>query len=947
MSKKSGASDKIKVFTPILFLSLIFSLTLALRTGALPTPGGANLTDTGLTKIDTSKAEEEVAYKYVEEGNGFITAKGSLFGKAGAIFARSQDEESAGLFTASGVSITPRSGTSSCVANFAIVREKGTETYKLGVSDPGVNGTTCTATQLISVKATLGITGTGVGSKEITVANSEADTISATGVLPDNSDQSCESKVSGIGFLLCPVIRRLGELNDFMWKISSKLLRVSPLPSDQSDSIYKAWATIRNIANIAFVIVFMIMIFSQVTSFGLTNYGIKKLLPRLIVCVILVNTSYIIMQVVIDVANIVGSSLYDVLAGLAPASQPKWGDLITLLEGGAVAGGVVLGTSMIVGGPAAAFFMVFPMVLAGALSLVAAVLTLIFRQAILPILAIVAPLAFVAGLLPNTEKLLKKWKGLLIPMLTLYPLAALIFGGCRFVAGTMTGSGHDAWDYLIGLIILEVPLFSLPFIAKKSGALVGAVGGFMAGLATKAKAPIKSRFKESQNLSAAKFGANGRGFMANMYRKKQYNQFERKKFTDLNQKATESGFQTKFNSMQKAMDATKGAAKADTLAKTSQNMMDTAIEKQLFAEKLAEKTSAKNLNTAQTQTENLINEASTNSADPRLISELNRMGVTAEARQGIKTASLNNQLEASRKASAERAVRDEYSEFLANDNSKAAQIYAGSVVKNGDIRAQAGAVVSLQDAVSKDIAGNKILMKQQNYNNEELINLTTGAKILKDGSPASDEQVHAGLQLVFEGGDVETMNKVLNYVATRPVDGPGVVLGSEEYKARLAIQQTVADAYNKCGNKEKSIGGGMVAQMSNGTYGSTQGDKATISQEINSILTARGLNAMEPTVQNITLQTILTKGYSVQQFTSMDADETKVLVEAVKSPEGRLLLSLPQFASKRDDLLSKIQAGFESKEYQTMNDKQTLAMSTLQREVRSIPSQPPSWHNQT
>ena len=57
---------------------------------------------------------------------------------------------------------------------------------------------------------------------------------------------------------------------------------------------YEGWNTFRDIANVIFVILLMVVIFSQLTGVGIDNYGIKKILPKLIIAAILINLSYLI-----------------------------------------------------------------------------------------------------------------------------------------------------------------------------------------------------------------------------------------------------------------------------------------------------------------------------------------------------------------------------------------------------------------------------------------------------------------------------------------------------------------------------------------------------------------------------------------------------------------------------------------------------------------------------
>lgn len=304
------------------------------------------------------------------------------------------------------------------------------------------------------------------------------------------SSKTCGDIVTGVGWILCPVITGITALNDSMWSLVSGLLNVNPI--SQSSSIYTAWTSIRNIANVVFVIIFLVMIFSQVSNIGITNYGIKKLLPRLIIGAILVNISFVIVQIIIDLANIIGSSLYNLLAGLAPNDflAKAWTGLPGMILAAVSGTGLLVGGVALVGGAAAAFWMLAPVALMGLLALLAAILTLIFRQAVIPILAILAPLAFVAYLLPNTESWFKKWRSMLTQMLMLYPLAAVVFGGSQLAARLIIGESPDWWNTVMGVIIMTLPLFSLPYLATKGGAIVSTVGGALNSIVNKAKAPI-------------------------------------------------------------------------------------------------------------------------------------------------------------------------------------------------------------------------------------------------------------------------------------------------------------------------------------------------------------------------------------------------------------------------------------------------------------------------
>ncbi|MDK2899250.1 MAG: hypothetical protein PWQ10_437 [Patescibacteria group bacterium] len=320
---------------------------------------------------------------------------------------------------------------------------------------------------------------------------------------------TCSASVASLGWLICPIIDILTNLNNLMWNLVSSLLKVNPLEQGDSNTIYMAWGSIRNISNVVFVIIFLIMIFSQLSSAGISNYGIKKLLPKLIVGAILVNLSFIIVQILVDLSNIIGSSLYTVILSITPTIfvLPSWNAIVNILLTAGAGGAVTIAGIIIAGGPAALLLLLLPVALMGMLGLLAAVLTLIFRQAIIPILAIIAPLAFIAYLLPNTESWFKKWKDLLISMLMLYPLASIVFGGSRFAASAIVGeNGANDWlKNIIGLLVLSLPLFSLPFLASKGGSILNKVNGALRGIADKARKPLNDWASSHRELAKANY----------------------------------------------------------------------------------------------------------------------------------------------------------------------------------------------------------------------------------------------------------------------------------------------------------------------------------------------------------------------------------------------------------------------------------------------------------
>lgn len=321
---------------------------------------------------------------------------------------------------------------------------------------------------------------------------------------------TCGSEAGGLGWLGCPIISMLSSFNKGAWFLTKSLLQTSPLTTnDQNGSptaAYQAWALIRNLANILFILVFLVTIFSQITNIGLDNYGIKKILPKLIIGAILVNLSFIIMQVVVDLTNIVGIGLYDFMingikGNITDTSNALAGSAFDMMGFILGAGGAVGIVAII--GPEAAIWLLVPILVMAALAMIAAILSLLFRLAIIPILAILAPLAFVAYLLPNTTSLFKKWKDALVSMLVIFPLAALIFGGSQ-VASVIFATDGSFLGHLLAMVVLSLPLGILPFLVSKSGSIVGAASGFLVGMAASAKKPIGDFAGDKKDIAQAK-----------------------------------------------------------------------------------------------------------------------------------------------------------------------------------------------------------------------------------------------------------------------------------------------------------------------------------------------------------------------------------------------------------------------------------------------------------
>lgn len=350
---------------------------------------------------------------------------------------------------------------------------------------------------------------------------------SVDGSEEEGEELSCQ--IEGIGWMVCPIFNAIGSLTDASYEVVERLL-LTPTSmfntgTDSNSALNTAWSIVRNVANVAFVIAFLLIIYSQLTGRGIGNYGIKKMLPRLIISAILVNASFIVSAIAVDISNIVGSSVSGLFSNLSSSIDASVGDLPWKSEGniwGALVTLVISGgaTALIVGGAAASgtiwlgIATLAPILVAAFFAVLTVVIVLVLRQALIVLLIVVAPLAFVAFLLPNTEGLFRKWMKLFIVLLAMFPSIALIFSVSKLAGAIVMASSTDMLVQIAGAGMTIIPLFITPVVMKTAGGTLNRLTGTLnvgagKGLTARAK---RMRGDAWQRVSAEKRARSiGRG----------------------------------------------------------------------------------------------------------------------------------------------------------------------------------------------------------------------------------------------------------------------------------------------------------------------------------------------------------------------------------------------------------------------------------------------------
>jgi len=350
---------------------------------------------------------------------------------------------------------------------------------------------------------------------------------------PTNLGTQSSCNVQGVGWIICPVVTFLAGIADSVFVfLSDNFLNTNVALVDQSGPAFKAWVIIRNLANVAFVIVFLVIIFSQLTGLGVTNYGVKKLLPRIVIAAILVNVSFYLCAIAVDISNILGHSLKDLLgsvgnqvtAGSGGPQDPLSGNnsltnvagSVLLIGASAVAGYALLGT-------------IIPVLLAAVVALLMIFFLLIAREVIIVLLIVISPLAFVAYLLPNTESWFKKWRQALVAMLMLFPIISVVYGGSALASQILqhafdssVTANASVFGQIIGAAVLVLPLFAIPVLLKKSLDGIPVAGKMLNNLANKANGNLRAKGKESYANSLAGRGSANRKQARQVFRDKRY-----------------------------------------------------------------------------------------------------------------------------------------------------------------------------------------------------------------------------------------------------------------------------------------------------------------------------------------------------------------------------------------------------------------------------------------
>ncbi|MBM2820819.1 MAG: hypothetical protein HW405_579 [Candidatus Berkelbacteria bacterium] len=233
--------------------------------------------------------------------------------------------------------------------------------------------------------------------------------------------------------------------------------------------VIESWKWCIGLMDLFLVVILMFIGIVNILHLQYDTYNVKKALPLIIIGVILANFSLLIVRMLLDASNILTRSFMDQDPGTLVKDLITAANVATNKTNGAIEWSSVGGLLI------AVLFSIFA---------IAAFLILGFmfyaRYASIILLAVVAPLAFIAMAFPPTQSIFKQWWSWTTKMVFMKPIAMfLLFFAWKVKSSSAAIGDLTAWMIIIFLVYMAI---LIPW--KLGGAISsfwGGVGGTVFG----------------------------------------------------------------------------------------------------------------------------------------------------------------------------------------------------------------------------------------------------------------------------------------------------------------------------------------------------------------------------------------------------------------------------------------------------------------------------------
>ena len=320
-----------------------------------------------------------------------------------------------------------------------------------------------------------------------------------------------------VGWIMCSLLSLADQMLGWFQQVISSILFVNQsnfsTNCPASGCLYKAWSSVKDLSSVLILLIGLFMILSQVFGFEfMSAYTVKKILPRLIISAILIQSSWLIFTSFLILVNALGTGVQELL--VTPFSKRATFTNLSInqiLTNGSQTSGLgasgsfsllfatIAGSAALAAGGAIGLAILAIGVL---ISIITIIFTLIVRIALLLLLLVVSPIALIAWVLPGTQSIWKNWWSNFSKLAFMFPIIMLLFSAGIIGATVMSNEalpGGGTFSAIAATVAYFGPLFLIPATFKYAGTAMAAASG---GL-NKLSGMVKEKNPASKSLAKA------------------------------------------------------------------------------------------------------------------------------------------------------------------------------------------------------------------------------------------------------------------------------------------------------------------------------------------------------------------------------------------------------------------------------------------------------------
>lgn len=292
-------------------------------------------------------------------------------------------------------------------------------------------------------------------------------------------EEACWGFNWSFSWLACPVIFVSQQLAETLFGLVEDQLkfRVSPNGADSDslgdsrEQVRSVWNNFRILVSGLVVVLMLVMVIGQAIGSGpFDAYTVKKMLPRLVAGVILIQLSWPIFSWVVNSVDDLGRGIADIMYAPFGGSDNMGLEDLLKDDGGKSIGFSWFGLGAIIILGVVAPFLILGTMLTVLVAIFVGFLTLLFRKILIILALILAPVALIAWMMPSEglRRYWKLWWDNFLKALLMYPIIIAIIAAGRIFA-SIGSSQADLVGFFIILIGFFGPLFILPKTFKWGG----------------------------------------------------------------------------------------------------------------------------------------------------------------------------------------------------------------------------------------------------------------------------------------------------------------------------------------------------------------------------------------------------------------------------------------------------------------------------------------------